>query len=93
MLSPAPRPGGLLGNLDSFPEHLRLIGSIVTHFAVLEVGLSLLMWELLGDVYRGDAVFYAIRGNRERVNMLQALAHGLPDGATKTNTRGARGST
>lgn len=44
------------------------------------------MWELLGDVYRGDAVFYAIRGNRERVNMLQALARGLPDGATKTET-------
>jgi hypothetical protein len=75
--------GGTLGRVDAYPEHLRLLGLIVTEFAQLEVRMSLAMWALLGAADTGTTVFYSISTTGARVKMLENLARELTSGAVR----------
>jgi hypothetical protein len=63
--------------IDDYPEHLRLIGSVITRFSLLESSMSIAMWALVGSSEAGTAVFYSIAGARQRIEALLALARSV----------------
>jgi hypothetical protein len=73
-MSNPPVSGGGLQRIDMYPDHLRLIGLVVTEFSLLESSMSLAMWALVGSPAHGTALYYSINGTRARADALRAVA-------------------
>lgn len=75
--------GGVLTRLTDYPDHLRLIGLIVTDWASLEGRLSMTLWELVGSPNHGSTIFYTLGNAKARIDVVRSLALGLPDSNAK----------
>jgi len=68
------RVGGLLESIEHYPEHLRLIGLIITETARAEGTLALTFWALVDDPSRADAVFWTLGSAKARTDVVRGVA-------------------
>src|SRR5437773_3081346 len=66
--------GCLLHDITNYPEHLRLIGLIVTRWSSLEGCLALTFWELLGSPENASAIYYALGNSKAQRDIVRSLA-------------------
>ncbi|WP_146099951.1 hypothetical protein [Achromobacter insolitus] len=72
--------GGVLCDMTEYPEHLKLIGMVVTRFSSLEGELSICMWELMESPDLGTYVFAAINSTSGKLEVLRSLARNTTEG-------------
>lgn len=75
MAIPPNRVGGTIKRLTDYPDHLKAIGLVITEFGRLEQSLAILLWELIEDPDRGDAVFYSLGNSKARCDVIRGVAN------------------